>query len=906
MPKRAKIYIGAVILGGIFVAIGTWLNHQSLDWSPLIFVVLALLAALVNTSKFLGPSYESWRINPVFLFAGLLTLPFPFYVILAVIPVAVDAISDWWRHGRTNRSWYMYPFHGAIYIIAGAVALWAYGLLVGESKALTSAGGLAGAILAAFIFVSIDRLLINQALSLFQFTSWQTYNLLDWVDSETFFTDLTFPILGFVVAVLIEINLWLILPALILIMLINRSATVPQLRKEAQTDPKTGLFNARYWRTLVFAELERARRFKRPLSLIMADLDLLRTINNVYGHLAGDVVLRGIADIIVEESRDYDIAGRFGGEEFAIVLPEVGTGEARAMAERLRRAVEEKEFYVSTNLTPVRATMSFGISSYPQDGETLDSLIHTADLALYQAKLNGRNRVAIAGDIPYSLDLDIPHLRHNVLTENLYHEAPTEPNAERRASATETSSMPAGAEEDTESTPHNTYALTLLWLATVGIATLLAVAGLWSEPFRNLEALVLFLMLAILAEVFNLDIYGRSTVSVAIAFLIGAAMVCGMPGVVLIGSAMALGEYVVRNTQLHRITFRWAIHILAGTAVVVLMGRSGLFHEDGSNVPLMTISMLAVAFLIFMLETGLSALYDALLTGEENSFSAWQAQYGWLTLHYLLLGVAGLFLALAYVQMGISGVLIFSAPVSLLYLSQRQYLERTKSSVIEQRRMNMELTYANREVLAASQAIRQLNEELFITLSKIIDARDPDVHGHAQRVAGYAEAIARQMGLGDEQAQNIRQAALLHDIGKIGIPERILHKPAPLTNQEYEIIKSHTTLGGDLLETSQGLRHLSPYVRHHHEWWDGSGYPKGLCGEQIPLAARILAVCDAAEAMASTRPYQRALPLEQVVQELRNGAGTQFDPDVVKAFIFLAETQSPWLVEQPAITEMQW
>ena len=148
--------------------------------------------------------------------------------------------------------------------------------------------------------------------------------------------------------------------------------------------------------------------------------------------------------------------------------------------------------------------------------------------------------------------------------------------------------------------------------------------------------------------------------------------------------------------------------------------------------------------------------------------------------------------------------------------------------------------------------------------------------------------------------------ALLHDIGKIGIPERILHKPAPLTNQEYEIIKSHTTLGGDLLETSQGLRHLSPYVRHHHEWWDGSGYPKGLCGEQIPLAARILAVCDAAEAMASTRPYQRALPLEQVVQELRNGAGTQFDPDVVKAFVFLADTQSPWLVEQPAITEMQW
>src|SRR5439155_194927 len=138
--------------------------------------------------------------------------------------------------------------------------------------------------------------------------------------------------------------------------LMYKALSIPQLKQEAQTDGKTGLWNARHFSALFTAEMERATRFERPLTVLMADLDLLRNINNTYGHLAGDIVLSGIGKIISENIREYDIAGRFGGEEFAIVLPETGPVEAVQLAERLRSAVEAVSFEVSTSSVPIHAT----------------------------------------------------------------------------------------------------------------------------------------------------------------------------------------------------------------------------------------------------------------------------------------------------------------------------------------------------------------------------------------------------------------------------------------------------------------------------------------------------------------------------------------------------------------------
>src|SRR5207253_1019573 len=181
--------------------------------------------------------------------------------------------------------------------------------------------------------------------------------------------------------------------ALAPLILLQRSLAVPALQAEARVDPKTGLFNARYFAAELAEELGRAARFDRPMSLIMADLDLLRDINNTYGHLAGDAVLQGIAEVFRLQLRHYDVPARFGGEEFSILLPETPPEQAMEIAERIRRAVAERDFEVETSDQPIHATISIGVAGFPKDGTDANELIHQADLAVYRAKLQGRNRV---------------------------------------------------------------------------------------------------------------------------------------------------------------------------------------------------------------------------------------------------------------------------------------------------------------------------------------------------------------------------------------------------------------------------------------------------------------------------------------------------------------------------------
>ena len=164
------------------------------------------------------------------------------------------------------------------------------------------------------------------------------------------------------------------------------------MERKTEIDSKTGLFNHEYFKKQLNNELTRANRFDRPLSIILADLDLLRNINNTYGHLAGDEVLIGMAKTMKDSVRDYDVVCRFGGEEFAILLPETTLSQAYERAELIRKAIENLEFTVPTSLTPIRATMSFGIAHRENFSQTADEITHNADLALYHSKLSGRNR----------------------------------------------------------------------------------------------------------------------------------------------------------------------------------------------------------------------------------------------------------------------------------------------------------------------------------------------------------------------------------------------------------------------------------------------------------------------------------------------------------------------------------
>jgi putative nucleotidyltransferase with HDIG domain len=179
------------------------------------------------------------------------------------------------------------------------------------------------------------------------------------------------------------------------------------------------------------------------------------------------------------------------------------------------------------------------------------------------------------------------------------------------------------------------------------------------------------------------------------------------------------------------------------------------------------------------------------------------------------------------------------------------------------------------------------NQELFInsvrTLAAAIDAKDPYTRGHSERVARYSVMIARHMDLTPEELRTVRLGALLHDIGKIGIDDRILRKPTALTSEEFEVMKTHPVKGAIIMGQIPQLKDVVPGIRHHHEKWAGGGYPEGLSGEGIPRIARIIAVADTFDAMTTTRPYQKAMPLPYVIERIQNFAGRTFDPEVTGA-----------------------
>jgi putative nucleotidyltransferase with HDIG domain len=156
-------------------------------------------------------------------------------------------------------------------------------------------------------------------------------------------------------------------------------------------------------------------------------------------------------------------------------------------------------------------------------------------------------------------------------------------------------------------------------------------------------------------------------------------------------------------------------------------------------------------------------------------------------------------------------------------------------------------------------------------------------------VSRLAAQIARQIGLPDPAIEKVRLGGILHDIGKIGVPEAVLNKPSRLTPEEYDVMKSHTLLGAKILEPLK-VRAIERMVRHHHEMVDGTGYPDGLKGEKIPLGARIITVADCFDSMVSERAYQRGRTMEEAIEELRRCCGTQFDPNIVEAFVLSLET----------------
>ena len=218
--------------------------------------------------------------------------------------------------------------------------------------------------------------------------------------------------------------------------------------------------------------------------------------------------------------------------------------------------------------------------------------------------------------------------------------------------------------------------------------------------------------------------------------------------------------------------------------------------------------------------------------------------------------------------------LILLAPFALTVIS---YLINERAKLFQQ-------------TLLAEGELRSLFKELVLAFANALDAKSPWTMGHSERVASFALGIAKEMQFSEPDMEMLKIGSLLHDIGKLGTYDVILEKTEPLTVKEWELIKMHPSKGAAILNPVGQLQKVIPIIKYHHEKFDGTGYPEGLKDQDIPLSARILCVADSFDAMIADRPYKRAMEREQAFAHVKQKAGTQFDPDVVKAFLKVFDT----------------
>ncbi len=454
-----------------------------------------------------------------------------------------------------------------------------------------------------------------------------------------------------------------------------------QLSEASFKDEVTHLYNRRFFAIRLEEEIARYRRFNHPVSLVLLDLDGFKSINDQFGHGAGDETLRAVAELLLKHSRGINIICRYGGDEFAILLVETPKDGAQIYADRIRHVLAQHDFPHGSLLSA-----SLGIASLPEDVEaTADDLIRAADEALYASKRAGKNRVSTHR--PVSAISEAPVLLHAI----------------------------SGGSD----------------------------APSWSEPAVSVEALV--------------------------------------------GTRPAEAD-------------ERGVLVLNG-AVDVRLALEGLSD----------------------------AAYDLILRPAASEVMSGMTGDNWRATEIRLL------------------------PSGLPPLTREE-----------------------RATITA--------------LHDLIAARDAGTGAHSARVRLYALAVAHAHGMTEAETRDIEHGVILHDIGKIGIPDSILLKPGPLTPDEWKVMRTHPEVGRRLVEHIPFLAGAVPIVYHHHERWDGNGYPAGLRGEHIPLGARIFAVADALDAMTFDRPYSRAVSLEAARAEIDRCAGTHFDPAVVATFLSIPLT----------------
>lgn len=842
----ARIWVGTVAMAAVVVTALQVPQTAPIPADWLALTLLALCAAVAHVFPIRSASDgASYRLTNVFVVAGAVILPpvlLPPLCLLAITP-------DSWLRRRSPGGPVRWVFNGSQTALAAYATSASIGWIGGrELDDLRDVAVLLGG---ATLFTLVQAILVGLVIS---FNSHVPPLRADTFAPSALLGDGLRGALGITVA-----GLWLAKPVLLVlaplfVIIAHRLTRNAHLAHLAQVDAKTGLHNDRHFERALVEELARSQRLGRPLAVLFADMDLLREVNNHHGHLAGDVVLRDTATVLKGALRQGDVVARFGGEEFVALLPGTDAEQATYLAERARAAVEGHRFLLD-NGAALRCTISIGVATYPEDATDLTGLIKQADGAMYRAKQT-RNAVARAQALP-----PVPRLS-----------PPTE-------------QPPAGPPQAPPS--RSTLAPLALW--TIVAAGTLVVGGSLLAVHRlgSWIALLPFLALAVGAEFLKVDVYeGNRQHKISLSFTMAvtmAAITVQPLGAPLVNLTAALVHVVMkRQWRVDKALFNLANPALAAAVaswVYILLGLAGMGFTLGRLA-----ASLAAVLTYYLVNVGIVSLMISLHTGQPLSKVAREA--AWFGPTNILIGLTGAFLGGAHAQIGLLGTMMFAVPVLVMRFTL-VYYARNSQRTIES------LRAAKAEVEGAHQEKEETLRKLIETVSLIIDARDNAVSGHSQRVAKYAVALGEELQLTPTELAFVHTAGLLHDLGKVAIPEAILHKPARLTEEEYETIKQHAGVGDRILSEVRPLAEVARMVGEHHERYDGGGYPSGKQGEAISIGGRILAVADTLDSILSDRPYSKGKPLSWALDEIDRCAGTHFDPDVVAALHRMVEAAGP-------------
>jgi len=670
-----------------------------------------------------------------------------------------------------------------------------------------------------------------------------------------------------------------------------------RLEHQAMTDSLTGLCNHRAFHERLRTALAHASRAHEAVSVLMLDIDDFKRVNDIYGHGAGDEILRGLAETLKDSVRSSDAVYRLGGEEFAIVIASRSAQNAEQLAHRVVDRVE------STDFDPAgRITISVGLARGPEHAMNPRELIACAEAAMMSAKARGKNQIVLyeesamerpAGE-PVPSARDVRSVAHMKMLQSLGGKLNRLNNVKQ-----------IGTVIATELRALIDYHNCRVSLVEGDDVRPIAFVGQFTSETRE--------PMEILACRVGEGITGR-VAQTGESLLIGDAANCEfariLPGtdsidesqvvVPLTFGTRVVGVIVISKLGLNQFDEDDVrlLEVLAGHAAVALENAS--LYEAARREAERATALLEFSRQLSSAE-GMDAVVDRIVelsarTLGSHRASVWyqdaaegeirlRASYGYSELEQERLARERFAHALAD-----EPFVVGDAAIAPLTLDGGRLgaiaVALPEGADFGERQLRLLAGIAHQSKLALTNAgsfdtLERTFLETVEALANALEANDEYTSSHARWITDLALKVGQELGLEGVSLKRLELGALFHDIGKIGIPETILSKPGPLTPEEREIVETHPELGEKIIAPIDRLEEVRPIVRHCHERYDGAGYPDRLAADEIPIESRIILVCDAYHAMTTDRPYRKRLTAVEALRRLHDAAGTQFDPRVV-------------------------